>query len=126
MHHPKTQIARISCNTFHLGVERLKLAAPDTLADTSFSERSGASQDASASQLAVEDFLTSLIREAAGSGKFLPDELTTGLRDGTPSSTSSSKVVRRKRAVSGAAPTNGAKKRNKARSNDADDDVDDL
>lgn len=126
IHHPKTQIARISCNSFHLGVERLKLAAPDTLADTSFSERSGASQDASASQLAVEEFLTSLIREAAGSGKFLPDDLTTSLRDGTPSSTSSSKVVRRKRAVSGAAPTNGAKKRSKARKNDADDDVDDL
>jgi hypothetical protein len=127
IHHPKTQIARISCNSFHLGAERLKLAAPDTLADTSFSERSGASQDASASQLAVEEFLTSLIREAAGSGKFLPDDLTTGLRDGTPSSTSSSKVLRRKRAVSGAAPTNGAKKRSKARNtNDADDDTDDL
>ncbi|KAF2996927.1 hypothetical protein E8E13_006317 [Curvularia kusanoi] len=125
IHHPKTQVARISCNSFHLGVERLKLAAPDTLADTSYSDRSGASQDASASQLAVEEFLTSLVREAAGSGKFLPDDLTSSLRDGTPSSTSSSRATRRKRAVSNAAATNGTKKRSKAKSRSVDDDMDD-
>lgn len=109
--HPKVQISRISCNSFHLGTERLKLAAPDVLGETSFSDGSGASQDASAGQLAVEEFLTSLIREAAGSGKFLPEDLAASLRDGTPSSTASTKTGRRKRAVSGAAATNGQNKR---------------
>jgi hypothetical protein len=130
--HPKVQISRISCNSFHLGTERLKLAAPDTLADTSFSDEGGASQDASAGQLAVEEFLTSLIREAAGSGKFLPEDLTTSLRDDTPSSTASTKPDRRKRAVSGAAAVNGNKKRPKSKGADnakiatEDDDMDDL
>lgn len=114
--HPKVQISRISCNSFHLGTERLKLAAPDTLADTSFSDEGGASQEASAGQLAVEEFLTSLVREAAGSGKLLPEDLTTGLRDGTPSSTASTMTGRRKRAVSGAAATNGEQKRSKGKS----------
>ncbi|KAJ4311439.1 hypothetical protein N0V94_007952 [Neodidymelliopsis sp. IMI 364377] len=130
--HPNVQISRISCNSFHLGTERLKLAAPDTLADTSFSDEGGASQDASAGQLAVEEFLTSLIREAAGSGKFLPEDLTTSLRDGTPSSTASTKPDRRKRAVSGAAAVNGNKKRPKSKGAEnakittEDDDMDDL
>lgn len=123
--HPRTQISRISCNSFHLGVERLKLAAPDTLADTSYSERSGASQDASAGQLAVEEFVTSLIREAAGTGKFLPEDLTASLRDSTPSSTASSRTRRRKRAVSNVAPANGTK-RSRPKSNDADDEIDNL
>lgn len=109
--HPKVQISRISCNSFHLGTERLKLAAPDTLADTSFSDEGGALQDASAGQLAVEEFVTSLVREAAGSGKFLPQDLTTSLRDGTPSSTASAETGRRKRAASSVAVTNGNKKR---------------
>lgn len=130
--HSRAQVSRISCNSFHLGTERLKLAAPDTLAETSFSDGSGASQDASAGQLAVEEFLTSLVREASGSGKFVPDDLTTTLRDGTPSSTASSKSGRRKRAVSSAGATNGNKKRTKAKSkprdtsNNADEDMDDL
>lgn len=129
--HSKAQVSRISCNSFHLGTERLKLAAPDTLADTSFSDEGGASQDASAGQLAVEEFLTSLIREAAGTGKFIPDDLTTSLRDGTPSSTASTKAVRRKRAVSSVAATNGDKKRTKAKSkaretSNADEEMDDL
>ncbi|KAF2629156.1 hypothetical protein BU25DRAFT_27598 [Macroventuria anomochaeta] len=130
--HSKVQISRISCNSFHLGTERLKLAAPDTLADTSFSDEGGASQDASAGQLAVEEFLTSLLREAAGSGKFLPEDLTVSLRDGTPSSTASTRTGRRKRAVSGAAATNSNQKRTRAKSQehgkskDADEEMDDL
>lgn len=124
--HPKAQISRISCNSFHLGTERLKLAAPDTLADASFSDGSGATQDASAGQLAVEEFLTSLIREAAGSGKFLPENLTTSLRDSPPLSTASAKNGTRKRAVSSVAATNGNKKRTKAKGNDVDEEMDDL
>jgi hypothetical protein len=130
--YPKVQISRISCNSFHLGTERLKLAAPDTLADTSFSDEGGPSQDASAGQLAVEEFLTSLVREATGSGKLLPENLTTGLRDGTPSSTASTRTSRRKRAVSGAAATSGNQKRTKAKgkdnglNTDTDEEVDDL
>lgn len=130
--HSKAQVSRISCNSFHLGTERLKLAAPDTLAETSFSDEGGASQHASAGQLAVEEFLTSLVREASGSGKFVPEDLTATLRDGTPSSTASSKPGRRKRAVSSAGTANGDKKRNKAKSkardmnNNVDEDMDDL
>lgn len=129
--HPKVQISRISCNSFHLGTERLKLAAPDTLADTSFSDEGGASQDASAGQLAAEEFITSLIREASGSGKFLPDDVTATRRDDTPSSTASTKAGRRKRAVSGAA-INGNKKRTKAKDHEngqlqaVDDETDDI
>ncbi|KAF9693311.1 hypothetical protein EKO04_008927 [Ascochyta lentis] len=124
--HPKVQISRISCNSFHLGTERLKLAAPDTLADTSFSDEGGASQDASAGQLAVEEFLTSLTREAAGSGKFLPEELSTGLLDSASSSTASTKAGRRKRTVSTATAMNGNKKRSKAKNKEVDDDMDHI
>lgn len=82
--HPKTTVSRISCNSFHLGTDRLKLAAPDTLAETSYSQSStsGPSQDASADQLAADDFITSLVREAAGSGKFLPDDDLMRVGDG--------------------------------------------
>ncbi|RMZ71897.1 CENP-A-nucleosome distal centromere subunit CENP-L [Pyrenophora seminiperda CCB06] len=106
--HPNVQISRISCNSFHLGTERLKIVAPDTLADTSFSDQGGASQDASAGQLAVHDLYTSLVREATGSGKFLPEELANDQREDTPSS-------RRKRAISNAATGNGNSKKSKAR-----------
>ncbi|KAF3051843.1 hypothetical protein E8E11_008817 [Didymella keratinophila] len=125
---PKVQISRVSCNSFHLGTERLKLAAPDTLADTSFSDEGGASQDASAGQLAVEEFVTSLIREAAGSGKFLPEDLSASLRDGTPSSTASSRTTRKKRAVSNATTLNGNKRaKSKSKTSDQnDEEMDDL
>ena len=112
--HPKAQISRISCNSFHLGTERMKLAAPDTLADTSFSDEGGASQDASAGQLAVQDFITSLIREAAGSGKYLSEDLTASFSDDTPSSSAIAKAGRKKRAVSSAA-TNDNKKRSRVK-----------
>jgi hypothetical protein len=106
----KVHISRISCNSFHLGTERLKLIAPDTLADTSFSDEGGASQDASAGQLAVQDFYKSLVQEAAGNGKFLPEDITKGLREETPSSTASARASRRKRAISNAAVGNDNKK----------------
>ncbi|KAJ4355152.1 hypothetical protein N0V95_003174 [Ascochyta clinopodiicola] len=125
--HPKVQVSRISCNSFHLGTERLKLAAPDTLADTSFSDEGGASQDASAGQLAVEEFLTSLAREAAGSGKFLPEHLSTDPVESASSSTTSAKAGRRKRTVSTATATNGNnKKRSTAKNIEADEDMDGI
>jgi hypothetical protein len=126
---PKVQISRVSCNSFHLGTERLKLAAPDTLADTSFSDEGGASQDASAGQLAVEEFVTSLTREAAGSGKFLPEDLSASLRDGTPSSTASSRTTRKKRAVSNVGILNGKRAKSKGKTNgqnEVDEEMDDL
>ncbi|EDU47845.1 conserved hypothetical protein [Pyrenophora tritici-repentis Pt-1C-BFP] len=106
--HPNVQISRVSCNSFSLGTERLKLIAPDTLADTSFSDEGGASQDASAGQLAVHELYTVLVREATGSGKFLPEEMANDYREDTPS-------LRRKRAISNAAIGNGNNKKSKAR-----------
>ncbi|KAH8698199.1 kinetochore complex Sim4 subunit Fta1-domain-containing protein [Phaeosphaeriaceae sp. PMI808] len=115
MTHTKAHISRISCNSFHLGTERLKLAAPDPIPDTSFSDEGGVSQDISAGQLAVQDFYTSLVREAAGSGKFLPADLAEARRASTPSSTASAGAGRRKRAISNAAVSNANTKKSKAR-----------
>jgi hypothetical protein len=114
MSHPKVQISKISCNSFHLGTERLKLVAPDTLADTSFSDAEGASPDASAGQLAVQELYTSLVREAAGSGKYLPEDWNDA-RTGTPFSTASAGSQRRKRAISNAAVGNDTTKKTKGR-----------
>jgi hypothetical protein len=108
--HPKVHISRISCNSFHLGTERLKLVAPDPLADTSFSDEGGASQDASASELAVQELYTSLVREAAGSGKFLPEDMAKASREETLSPTASAQAGRRKRAISTAAVDSNNKK----------------
>ncbi|KAH7371159.1 kinetochore complex Sim4 subunit Fta1-domain-containing protein [Pyrenochaeta sp. MPI-SDFR-AT-0127] len=113
--HSKAHISRISCNSFHLGTERLKLSAPDTLADTSFPDEGGASQDASAGQLAVQEFYKSLVREATGTGKFLPEDLAHHRREQTPSSTSSANAGRRKRAISSATAGNDNKRKTKAR-----------
>ncbi|KAI4649281.1 hypothetical protein J4E93_003597 [Alternaria ventricosa] len=113
--HPKVQISRITCNSFHLGTERLKLVAPDPLADTSFSDEGSASQDASASELAVQELYTSLVREAAGSGKFLTEDVTSASREETPSSIASAKAGRRKRAISSTAVTDGNNKKTKGR-----------
>ncbi|CAG5153197.1 uncharacterized protein ALTATR162_LOCUS3075 [Alternaria atra] len=108
--HPKVHISRISCNSFHLGTERLKLVAPDPLADTSFSDEGGTSQDASASELAVQELYTSLVREAAGSGKFLPEDMAKASREETLSPTASAQAGRRKRAISTAAVDSNNKK----------------
>jgi hypothetical protein len=129
--HPRVHVSRISCASFHIGIERLKLSAPDILPDTS-SDEGAASQDASAGQLAVEEFYASLVREATGDGKFLPDDLATGRRDGTPSSTTSARAGRRKRAVSNAAVGNDDTKRSKAKGKQngrkagQDEDMDEL
>lgn len=109
------QVSRISCNSFNLTTERLRLAAPDTLPDTSFSDEGGASQDASAAQLAVHEFYASLVKEAAGSGNFLSAGSTNQQRGSTPSSITSGRGERRKRAVSSAALGNEVKKKAKGR-----------
>lgn len=106
----KAHISRITCGSFTLGTERLRLSAPDPLGDTSFSDEGGPSQDVSAGQQAVEDFYTSLVREATGSGKFLPEDLVMGQRGDTPSSTASNRAGRRKRATSNVAVGNNQKK----------------
>ncbi len=116
MANAKTLISRISCHSFHLGTDRLKLGAPETLADVSILDDAGPSQDVSAGQLAVQDFYASLVREATGSGKFLSEDLLSGTRDGTPSSTSSTRAGRRKRASSNTGVGNdNNKKKVKAR-----------
>ena len=109
--HPKVHVSRISCSSFHLGTERLKIVAPDTLPDASFSDQES-SQDSSAAQLAVHELYTSLVREATGSGKFLPEDLAKDSTDDSPSSTAS---ARRKRAISTTAVSNGNSKKTKAR-----------
>lgn len=113
MSHPKLHLSRITCASFHLATDRLKLAAPDTLADTSFSDEGAPSQDASAAQLAVSEFYLSLVRQAAGTGMFLSEDLANDNRDDTPSSTTSAKAGRRKRAVSNAAAGNNIQKKAK-------------
>ncbi|KNG49928.1 siroheme synthase [Stemphylium lycopersici] len=113
--HPNVQLSRVSCNSFHLGTERLKVVAPEPLPDTSLSDDVAPSQDSSAAQLAVQELYTSLVREATGTGRFLPDDVTNDLSEGTPSSTASFRAARRKRAISSAAPSGGNNKKTKAK-----------
>ncbi|KAF2265994.1 hypothetical protein CC78DRAFT_170434 [Lojkania enalia] len=110
---PKVQISRITCGSFTIQSDRIKILAPDA-PDDSASGRSG-TPETTASQRAVDDLYTSLVREAAGSGKFLPDNILEEIREETPSSTGS--VVRRgrKRAVSNTAPGNTAAKKTQGR-----------
>ncbi|KAH4189694.1 hypothetical protein HBH72_135130 [Parastagonospora nodorum] len=115
MSHAKAHISRITCNSFHLGTERLKLTAPDPLADNSISEDVGPSQDISPGQRAVEEFYASLVREAAGSGQFLPEDSIQDQRDDTPSSTTSARVGRKKRAISNAAAIDSYRKKAKGK-----------
>jgi hypothetical protein len=115
MLHPKAHISRVACNSFHLGTERLKLTAPEPLDENSFSDEGGASQDMSAGQHAVHDFYAALVREAAGSGRFLPEDLAMDQRDDTPSSTSSATAGRKKRAISNASAASAYRKKAKSR-----------
>ena len=111
--HPKVQISRIGCHSFQLSTDRIRLGPPDIAGDISLSQDDGVPEE-SASQLAMEDFYASLVREATGTGKFLPEGVTDVTRTSTPSSVRSAKVVRRKRAVSNAASQNVTPKRAKA------------
>ncbi|PSN71398.1 hypothetical protein BS50DRAFT_282171 [Corynespora cassiicola Philippines] len=103
--HPKVHVSRVSCYSFTLGSDRFKLVAPDRESTSTLS----------ASELAAQDFVTSLVREATGTGKFLPDDFSGGLRSSTPSSTTSARDGRRKRAVSTTATGNANAKRSKPR-----------
>jgi hypothetical protein len=111
--HPKVQISRIACHSFQLSTDRIRLGPPDIAGDISLSQDDDA-PEGSASQVAMEDFYTSLIHEASGTGKFLPDGIAEATRTSTPSSVKSAKVGRRKRAVSNAASQNVTPKRAKA------------
>ncbi|KAF2870575.1 kinetochore complex Sim4 subunit Fta1-domain-containing protein [Massariosphaeria phaeospora] len=105
---PKVQISKISCSAFTVSTDRLRIVAPDIQSDTS---SSGAGDPpASSAQLAVQDFFVSLVREATGSGKFLPEDITAEKRSSTPSSTAIRRVGSRKRAVSNAAAGNTTKR----------------
>ncbi|KAF2684168.1 hypothetical protein K458DRAFT_418472 [Lentithecium fluviatile CBS 122367] len=109
MSHPKVHISRITCGSFALGTDRLKLNAPDISVDPENSSM----EEESAGQRAVEELYRSLVREATGTGKFLSEELVADVS--TPSSTASNKAGRRKRAVSTTAAGNAKTKRSKAR-----------
>lgn len=111
--HPKVYISRIGCHSFQLSTDRIRLGPPDIIGDISLSQDDDA-PDESASQLAMEDFYVALVREATGTGRFLPEGVTGVTRTSTPSSVRSAKVVRRKRAVSNAASQNVTPKRAKA------------
>jgi hypothetical protein len=108
VHHPEVHISRITCGSFALSNDRLRLNAPDTSPDPEDSSMVGVS----AGERAVQDLYTLLVREATGTGKYLPDDLAAGVS--TPSSTTSNQIGR-KRAVSTTATENAKAKRSKAK-----------
>ncbi|KAL5116170.1 hypothetical protein ACEQ8H_005946 [Pleosporales sp. CAS-2024a] len=114
--HPGVRVSSIACSSFQLRSERLKLAAPDPLADDSVSDEAGPSQDVSAAQHAVAALYASLVRQAAGSGNFLPEESGRAAREGTTSSTGSGRAGSKKRAISNAAATDANRKKAKGKS----------
>lgn len=118
--HPKVQISRISCASFVLATDRLKLMAPD-IADVSIADSDA--PEASAGELAVQDFYASLVKEATGTGKFLSQDLTADSRSSTPSSSTSASASRRKRAVSNVNAGSRSTKRSKAREKEIRDGV---
>jgi hypothetical protein len=113
--HPKVQISKITCGAFTLATDRLKLQVPD-ISDTSTTEDEA--PDLSPSQAAAEEFYAALVREATGTGKFLPQELAHVRASSTPSSDGNARVAGgrgRKRAVSTTASVNNNSKRSRAR-----------
>ncbi|OAG06099.1 uncharacterized protein CC84DRAFT_1091965 [Paraphaeosphaeria sporulosa] len=118
--HPKVRISRISCASFVLATDRLKLMAPD-IADVSIVDSD--TPEGSAGELAVQDFYASLVKEATGTGKFLSEDLTMDRRSSTPSSSTSASASRRKRAVSNVAAGSRTSKRSKAREKENRDGV---
>ncbi|KAL5430150.1 hypothetical protein PMIN07_010254 [Paraphaeosphaeria minitans] len=118
--HPKVHISRISCASLVLATDRLKLMAPD-IADSSIVDSD--TPQASAGELAVQDFYASLVKEAAGTGKFLSEHLTVDRRSSTPSSPTSASASRRKRAVSNVPAASRNTKRSRAREKESRDGV---
>lgn len=127
---PKVCISKISCGAFTLSIDRMKLVPPEVLSDASLSEENDV--EVSASQLAVQDFYSALVREAGGNSRFLPETLVPERTSSTPSSIGSASASRgrRKRAVSTTAANNANSKRSRARgkenggSAEHDEDVD--
>ncbi|KAF2472870.1 uncharacterized protein BDR25DRAFT_302471 [Lindgomyces ingoldianus] len=111
---PKVYISRIHCGAFTLAIDRLKIIAPETQSEVSLSEASSA-PEASASQLAVQELYSSLVCEASGTGKFLPESMAGEPRSSTPSSTGSGRHGQRKRAVSTTAGASATTKRPRGR-----------
>jgi hypothetical protein len=112
---PKVQVSKITCNAFTLSTDRLKVAVPGP-SDVVMNEELN-SQEINPSQLAMNDFYISLVREATGTGKFLPDNVTMDRGSSTPSSDGNGGQLgtRRKRAVSNPASVHTNAKRSKAR-----------
>ena len=108
--HPKVHVARITCASFVLGSDRLKLMAPDIIDASSASSHV---HDRSGSELAVQEFYVSLVREATASAKVLLDDLSDSSPSSAPSSVTSLRIGRRKRAVSTASVDTHALKRSK-------------
>ncbi|KAL1607957.1 hypothetical protein SLS60_002896 [Paraconiothyrium brasiliense] len=109
--HPKVQVSRISCASFVLATDRLKLMAPD-VADVSIADSDA--PEGSAGELAIQELYGSLVKEATGTGKFQSEDLTVTRRSSTPLSESAS-ASRRKRAVSNVTAGSRNTKRSKAR-----------
>ncbi|KAK3201265.1 hypothetical protein GRF29_185g359418 [Pseudopithomyces chartarum] len=112
INHPNVQVSRIACASFVLGTDRLKLMAPD-ISDASIA--SSDTPEASAAELAVQEFYTSLVSEATGTASYLPDHFSVETRSSTPSSVASASADRRKRAGSNANPATHTTKRSRAR-----------
>ncbi|KAF2451075.1 hypothetical protein P171DRAFT_451397 [Karstenula rhodostoma CBS 690.94] len=110
--HPKVQISRISCASFVLATDRLKLMAPD-IADVSIADSDA--PEGSAGELAVQEFYAALVKEATGTGKFLSEDLTADRGSSTLSSSAGASASRRKRAVSNVTTASRNTKRSKAR-----------
>jgi hypothetical protein len=113
--HPQVVLSKISCASFTLSTDRLRLGVPES-SDVSFISDAD-SPDSSPSQLALQDFYVSLVKEATGTGRFLPDDIANNrTASSTPSSEGNARIGgARKRAVSTTAPTNAQAKRSKAR-----------
>lgn len=112
----RVHFTRITCASFGLSTDRVKLSVPQA-ADVSFIEDRD-TPSLSPSQLALHDFYLSLIREASGTGKFLPGHASLERASSTPSSDGNNGPhgARRKRAVSVASTSNAQAKRSKPRS----------
>jgi len=131
MANPKVQVSRVSCGSFTLATDRIKISLQNDLADTSTLDGSSIS-DVGPGQLVVKDLYSALVREATPIGKFLIDDAALSGRSSTPSSIASARVGRRKRAVSSTAANTRNTKRSKVRGEDTgredeyDDDIDEI
>ncbi|KAF2279268.1 uncharacterized protein EI97DRAFT_430362 [Westerdykella ornata] len=120
--HPDVHITKITCAPITLSTDRVKISVPEVL-DVSMSEGDADAPEQSPAQLALQDLYEALVREAAGTGKFL-DSSSSPHRDEvasppTPFSSDSNpgkRAANRKRAVSTTSTANVSQpKRNRSR-----------